>query len=314
MKLKFYATALLALTLAGCNHDEMDNPLADGPVPLGVTAGISSVATRITTDGKVPAFATGDKINVVADGTSAYQYSLNADNKWEAVDNKPYYFQSRDDVSFRAWYAVTTVTVENNSISIDTKTQTVRDGWNDHDILVTPEVSAGIKTGTTVSFTCDNAFRHIMSQVAFKFVKGEGITDLDLLTGYTLKGIKTKVGFHTLTCELTPEETTADLPISFEELSPDKKPSSTEYTAAPIILVPQTFANNETNLEITYNKQTYKATLKTPNDGWEAGYTYTVTIRNSGLEIGDATIVGWDTPLNDGTFKGDVDVDLDNEQ
>lgn len=312
MKLKFYAAALLALTLTGCNHDEIDNPLTDGPVPLGITAGISSVATRATANGLGAKFTENDVINVVAGGTSAYQYSLNTDNKWEAVDNKPYYFQTTDPVSFQAWYAVTTVTVENNSISIDTKTQTVTDGWNDHDILVTPQVKAGINAGTTtVSFTGDNAFRHIMSQVAFKFVKGEGITDLQSLTGYTLKGIKTKAGFHTLTCKLEPEETTADLPISFKELSNDKKPSSTEYLAVPIILVPQTFSGHETTLEITYNDQTYNAILRTSPDGWQSGYsyTYTVTIRNSGLEIGDATIGEWQTPP-DYAFNGDVSADL----
>lgn len=47
-------------------------------------------------------------------------------------------------MSFQAWYAAPDYKETDNEIEIDTKTQTVKDGWNQWDILATPEVETVI--------------------------------------------------------------------------------------------------------------------------------------------------------------------------
>lgn len=288
VKTKIFAASILALTLAGCNNDEMDNPLADGPVALGITADIGQTTTRATADGNAAHFDEGDAINVVANGSSTYVYTFQG-SEWSST--APYYFQNTASVPFRAWYAVPGVKVENNAIAIDTRTQTFTDKWNNHDILATPEVSVSVGNpgNATISFTGDKAFNHIMTQVAFTFKAGDDISDLTALSGYKLKGLITDATFNTKSCEMTAGSATGDIAMTVSGAS------GTEYTCAPIILVPQTIASNKIELEVTYNGQSYKANLTAPAGSLQTGYsyTYTITIKNTKLEIGNAEISSW---------------------
>lgn len=295
MKIRFYAAAAALLFLTACNNDiPADDPFADGPVAAQVTAGISRTSTHVSidNDGGSASFSSGDRINVVAAGTQTHVYALQDDDAWQA-DGKPYYFQDRNSVAFRAWYADPNVKVGNGAISIDTKTQEYNDasGWNYHDILATPEVSASV-SDPTVSFTGDKAFGHIMSQLVFTFKAGNGITDLSALTGYTLKDIVTDATFHTLTCTLTGGSASGDIAVTGITGEASK-----EYKTSPIILVPQTFTSSLLSLEVTCNGQTYTAALNAPEDDrLQPGYSYTypVTISNTKLEVGDATIKDWE--------------------
>lgn len=292
MNVKMIGMAALTLALAACSNDEMPDPLADGPVAMNVTAGISAVTTRVSVDGEGSAkFTAGDVIHVVADETSAYDYTLQSDGGSWSAGSKPYYFQNREDVNFKAWYADPALSPLNNEIEIDTKTQTVNDknNWNPLDILVTPTVTANV-TSPKISFTGDNAFGHIMSQVSFVFKAGDDISDLTALSGYTVKGITTDAKFNTQTCELTSYSNTGDIVVT--DLT---DATGTEYNATPLILLPQVVDGNTFTLEVTYNSQTYKASLTVPTEGWLAGYSYTynVTIKNTGLEVTKAEISGW---------------------
>lgn len=230
MKIRFYATAAALLSLAACNNDEMNDPLADGPVAAQVTAGISRTMTRVSTDdGGAASFSKDDVIHVVANG-STYDYSYDGPD-WSAVST-PYYFQDRNDVTFRAWYADPSVEVKDNKISIDTQIQTTdsETGWNYHDILVTPGVKTTV-SNPTVSFTDDKAFRHIMSQLVFTFKAGDGIPDLSELSGYTLDNIVTYATFDTQNLELTAE--TAESDKGFIDITGIDDASGEEYTAPP---------------------------------------------------------------------------------
>ena len=282
MKRTFLYTLLVAGLLASCTNDELaDNPLANGPVAAQVTAGINQTLTRVSADGT--SFTDGDKINVIADdGTYEYIYGSGT---WNELS--PYYFQDLNDVNFKAWYA--TAEPENNAISVNTTIQTVTDGWNQWDILVTPTVTASASS-PTINFTGDYAFKHIMSQVALTFKAGDGISDLTSLTAYTLKGLVTNDTFNTQTCALENETATGDVTIT--GISGVSGP---EYSATPLILLPQAVTNNQIALEVTYNNQVYKANLTTPIGGLQEGYSYayTVTIKNNGLEISDTEIEDW---------------------
>lgn len=288
-KISFYGMVLLALSLTACTQDELqDNPLADGPVALNVTAGISQVATRVSIEGNTAAFTEGDRINVVADGNETHVYTLQG-SSWSA-GNDPYYFQNTGNVFFRAWYANPGITPTGNVIYIDTKTQTIDEttGWNQWDILGTPVVQTNVHS-STVNFTGNNAFQHVMSQVTLVFETGDGISNLSNLTGYTVKNVTTDATFNTITCTLTQGSTIAD--ISITGIS---NATGMEYTAIPLILVPQAITG-AIGLEVTYNNQTYKAELTAPTNGLQPGssYTYNVTISNTGLTVGDAEISNW---------------------
>lgn len=300
-----FATLTMALALAACSNEEPANdPLADGPVAAQVTAGISQTLTRVSS-GTPASFTDGDVIHVVADDRT-YDYTFNGIS-WSAGNN-PYYFQDRNNVSFRAWFASPDVQVgTDNTIHVNTTSQGVDDdGWNINDILVSGTVASSVDNGATVSFTGNNAFSHIMSQLVFTFKKGDGISSLSTLTGYTVKDVITDATFNTLTCTLNAEAATGNI-----QITGITGETSTEYPAAPIILVPQTFTStsNKFNLEVAYNNQTYKAELYAPTGGLQPGYsyTYTVTISNTELKISTAQIKNWQT---DGSYDGTGDAVL----
>lgn len=299
-KRTFFYTMLAAGLLASCTNDELaDNPLADGPVAAQVTAGISQTLTRVSVNGVSASFTANDEINVVANGGATYAYTFNG-TAWSS--NEPYYFQNRDEVTFQAWYAAPGYTLTDNAISIDTKNQTVSSGWNQWDILATPIVETDV-TSPTVAFTGTNAFSHVMTQVTMVFKKGDGISDLAALKGYTLKSLTTDATFNTLNCTLTPGTTTDDIAVTGIEDA-----SGAEYTCTPLILVPQTVTGTIA-LEVNYNGQTYQAELNAPTAGLQVGYsyTYTVTVSNTKLEVSNAAISDWRT---DPTFSGTGDATL----
>lgn len=301
-KRTFFYTMLAAGLLASCTNDELaDNPLADGPVAAQVTADISQTLTRVSANGVSASFTSGDEINVVADGSATYVYTLQDNGTTWSAGNNPYYFQNRDIVSFQAWYAAPGYKKTGNAIEINTKNQTVSSGWNQWDILATPVVKTDV-TSPTVDFTGTNAFSHVMTQVTMVFKKGDGISDLAALKGYTLKSLTTDATFSTLDCTLTPGTTTGDIAIS------GINASGTEYTCTPLILVPQTVTGT-IDLEVKYNDQTYKAALNAPTAGLQAGYsyTYTVTVSNTKLEVSNAAISDWNT---DQTFNGNGNATL----
>lgn len=298
-----YVAAALAMT--ACGNDELPGGSDNNErVALQVSAGIGQTTTRISIDGSAAAFTTGDKINVVANETETHVYVLQADGTWQAED-EPYYLQGRNNVvSFRAWYADPSVKEEDNKVSIDTHTQTYSEsGWNYHDILVTPEVET-TALNPSVSFTGDKSFRHIMSQLVFTFKAGDGIPDLSELSGYTLDNIIVGATFDTQGLELTAEKSGKE---GFIDITGIDDASGEEYTASPLILVPQTITSGKINLLVTYNEQTYKAELNVPEgDKLQPGYSYayTVTISNTELEVGDAAIAGWVIADSNISFDG----------
>ena len=267
-----------------------------------VTAGISQTLTRVSVanDGSA-SFTNGDEINVVANGGATYVYTLQDNGTIWSAGNNPYYFQDRGTVSFQAWYAAPGYAETGNAIEINTKNQTVSSGWNQWDILATPVVVTDVSS-PTVAFTGTDAFSHVMTQVTMVFKKGDGISDLAALKGYTLKKLLTDATFSTLDCTLTPGTTTGDITIS------GINASGAEYTCTSLILVPQTVIGTIA-LEVTYNGQTYKAELNAPAAGLQAGYsyTYTVTVSNTKLEVSNAAISDWNT---DPTFNGDGNATL----
>lgn len=301
MKASIYTTAvLLALGLTACNK-EMDNPLADGPVALSVTADISQVVTRAT----ATAFEDKDPIGIFPkrnDALYAEQankpYTYNG-SKFASAD--PYYFQDRGMVTFNAYYPYeATLTATAHTIDINTraeyqKIETIEGTaieWRTNDYLFASAETNVIEP--SVSYTGDKAFNHVMTQVVFVFNAGtdDGVSDLSTLSGYKIATPLVMDGsFDAATGKVTP-----DADAKAEEIAMTVTgPAATELRANPLILLPQAISGSKLELEVTYNGQTYKAELNAPTAGLQAGYsyTYTVTIKNTELEVTNASINGW---------------------
>lgn len=307
MRVKFYATALLALALAGCNNDEMDNPLADGPVPMSFTADINSVATRAMTDG----FERGDVVGIiplkgnVVDATQvniAYTYDGS-----EFTATPPYYFQDHEEVTFNAYYPHQSTLNDPYTVEINTRignqgTENVNGfDWRKNDYLFA-SAETDVKT-PSVSFTGENAFRHVMSSVAIKFIAGteDGVANLQPLTGYTLGKVVMEGTFNCSTGEIILKSDANAETITVTDISCAE--SDTEYRTSSLILLPQEVDGGKFSLTVNFNNTTYKAELTLTE--LQAGklHVFPVTIKNTKLEIGEATIKDWETSTE---YKGDA--------
>lgn len=309
MNVKFYATALLALALAGCNNDGMDNPLADGPVPMSFTADINSVATRATANG----FESGDVVGIIplkgnavetAQANIAYTYD---GSKFTA--NPPYYFQNYDEVTFNAYYPHQSTLNDPYTVEIDTRidnqtTEAVNGyNWRKNDYLF---ASAKTTVGTpSISFTKENnnAFTHVMSSVAIDFKAGtkDGVANLEPLTGYTLGKVVMDGTFNcsTGTVSLNADAEAEDITVTGISCAE----SDTEYQTSSLILLPQEVDGGKFSLTVNFNNTTYKAELNLSK--LQAGklHVFPVTIKNTDLEIGTAEIKDWETSTE---YKGEA--------
>lgn len=298
---KLYAIPLLALALAACTNDGLqDNPLADGPVLLNVTADISAVATRA----QATAFEEGDPIGIfpMKNGsleTSQINKLYTYDGSKFTTDD-PYYFQNTGNVTFNAYYPYETdVAADDPVIYINTRVvyqmqdvtlEETSVTWRKNDYLF---ASAATNVNTpNVSYIGDNAFKHVMSQVIFVFKAGtdSGVTDLSSLTQYKIATSLYVDGMFNLTTGIAAPM----IPSNKDVITMDITATGTEYTCRPLILLPQTI-DGTIDLEVSYNNQTYRASLTPPTGGLKAGYsyTYTVTIKNTELVVSDAEIDDW---------------------
>lgn len=303
MRIKFYAAALpaLALALVGCNNDGMDNPLADGPVPMSFTADISSVATRATANG----FENGDVAGIIPlkDGSVetgqaniAYTYNGGA-----FTATPPYYFQNRDKVTFNAYYPYQETLAAPYEVEVDTRAKNQTDvtvngrSWRKNDFLF-----ASAETDVTtpaISFTTgnDNPFRHVMSSVAIKFIAGteDGVANLNPLRGYTLGMVVMDGTFNCSTGKVSLKDGANAELITIHNISCAE--SDTEYQTSSLILLPQEVDGGKLSLIVHFINTTYTADLTLSE--LEAGklHVFPVTIKNTELEIGTAEIKDWET-------------------
>ena len=219
--------------------------------------------------------------------------------KFEA-EEKVIYIEDVKTHTFRAYYpynaaggtlaATTDATAQQNQPAID---------------FLFASGATGDKNNPVVSFTDktakggeDNSFHHRMSQITLTFEAGDGVDFSQVKPErYTLNGAKLTGTFNTADGIATADDgaQTGELTM---ELADGNLTSS-------VILFPQTAASLP--LTVNYRSQNYRATLTVPEGALQAGnnYTYTVKVRNKGLEVSEATIAKW----ND-VDGGEVGADL----
>ena len=279
---RLFAFAALALSLAACTNDNevMDN----GPVAARINAEISNaVATRASGT----TWNENDRIGLTGIGTQYdnVPYIMNGGTFKE--DGEPIYFHTTEEVVFRAYYPYD----ENGKTLKATTDGEAQKNQPEIDFLYATGATASTHN-PTVNFTDgtkaggkDCSFHHCMSQITLTFVAGDGVSFSAIQPeSYTLSGLVLTGSFDTTTGIAKTDDgaqaANLDMPIGSQLTS-------------SVILFPQTVT--ALPLYVKYNGERYKATLNIPEGALQAGnnYTYTVKVRNRGIEVSQATIAAW---------------------
>lgn len=310
-KSRFLYIAAAALLFAACANEE-DGIGNNGPVAATVKADISNnIKTRGTADNDK--WTTGDAIGVYvtsAGNTKGTNVKYEYDRYGEFVSANPIYFRDNAEQTFSAYYPYID---DPNNDKFD------EDGWlkNDwtidysnpsntllaNDFLFASGATAS-KASPMVNFIDlnnvgeslpekDHRFKHKMSMIEFTVIAGEGIeASKSDLQSITLDKIKTqgKINVKTGATEVTGTSSLKTLPVTG---------FLTDVRVCKFILFPQQFENKELTIScsVLYNENTinnYTTKIPLPN-GFEGGkkYTYTISVRNNSIVIGNASITGW---------------------
>ena len=305
MNTKFFVLAVLALSLAACTNDNevMDN----SPVAARINAEISDA---VTTRASGTQWATYDQIGVsTIAGTGTYYnnvcYEWNGSSFTTPSENA-IYFQTPESVTFRAYYPFTGTPGESagvlTGVSTGSENQTA-----ENRPLIDFLYATGATADThhpTINFTDntedygeDCSFHHCMSQITLTFEAGSGVSFTAIKpVSYTLSGLTLTGSFDTETgiAKADEDAQTANLTMGLDGV-----------LTSSVILFPQTRAS--IGLTVVYNDNEYNATLNVPDGALKSGdnYTWTVTVRNTGLSIGSAEISDWN-PVSGGIVDADL--------
>ena len=265
------------MTLAACNNDNEN--LNDGPVAAKFTADIyESVSTRVNQDGTD--WTDGDRIGVTGAGFTNVPYKR--ENGKFVTDGTTIYFNDTETKTFHAYYPY-----QSDGGTVTVSTAADKQGA-DIDFLFASGAT-GDTHNPTVSFTGDHAFHHCMSLIKFTFKPGDDIIFSETEpAGYTLGGLKHEGTFDTAT-GTTAVTTAANSPITMQLGG---------ATTSQVIILPQE-VTIPLDLSVSYNGQSYKATLKlpeTPTANFYAtgyAYTYNITLSNKDITVSEAQITPW---------------------
>lgn len=282
MKTRHFAFAALALTLAACNND--NEILNDGSVAAKFIADITP-ATRVNSEGTE--WTEGDRIGITGAGFTNVPYKR--EYGMFVPDGTVIYFDDTETHTFHAYYPYQ---AEGGTVTVRTAADKQGTGID----FLFASGATGDTHNPEVSFTDktdkggpDNSFQHCMSLIKFTFKAGDGIIFNGMEpASYTLGGLKHEGTFDTAT-GATAVTAAANSPINMQ---------LNGATASQVIILPQG-VTIPLDLSVSYNGQSYKATLKLPEtptaNFYAAGYAYTynITLNNKDIEVSEPTITPW---------------------
>lgn len=276
MKIRHFALAALAISMAACTSDN-ENMNTDGPVAAKFIADITP-ATRVNSEGTE--WTEGDRIGVTGAGFTNVPYKR--EYGMFVPDGTVIYFDDTETHTFHAYYPYQ---AEGGTVTVSTAAD--KQG-TDIDFLFASGAT-GDTRNPTVEFTGDHAFKHCMSLIKFTFKPGDGIMFSETEpASYTLGGLKIEGTFDTAT-GATAVTAAANSPITMQ---------LNGATASQVIILPQE-VTIPLDLSVSYNGQSYKATLKLPEtptaNFYTAGYAYTynITLNNKGITVEEPEITPW---------------------
>ena len=294
MRIRFFALAALALSLAACTQDEAGFlPEGAEGTPIVFTATGLNPAATATAGTRAPADGnwTGvQSVAVLMDGTvKTYNVTPSTVDLTSATltSTDPYYWTNHNDITVTAWWPYTAGETTPPAVKVKANQSTQKD-FEGSDLIVAD--------GQTVTYGSPTLrFTHRTARVTI------------VLTDYT-EGLAS--------VRLTGLSTEGDNPA---EITPYDKGSNT-YTA---IVAPQSVAVGTTFITCTFtNGKTFVYKMKNATD-WQAGgeYTYTVSLaaaKDLGYTIesnGSYTVYNADGLLNVAELvnggKTDINITLD---
>ena len=251
MRIRFFALAALALSLAACTQDEAGFlPEGAEGTPIVFTATGLNPAAKAIAGTRAPADGNWEGVQSVAvlmDGTvKAYDVTLTTADPASATltSTDPHYWTNHKDITVTAWWPYTAGETTPPAVKVKANQSTQKD-FEGSDLIVAD--------GQTVTYGSPTLrFTHRTARVTV------------VLTDYT-EGLAS--------VRLTGLSTEGDNPA---EITPYDKGSNT-YTA---IVAPQSVAAGTAFITCTFtNGKTFVYKMKNATD-WQAGgeYTYTVSL------------------------------------
>ena len=275
MKTRFFAFAALALTLAACNNEILNN---DGPVAAKFIADITP-ATRVNSEGTD--WTDGDRIGVTGAGFTNVPYKR--ENGKFVTDGTTIYFNDTETHTFHAYYPYQS---DGGTVTVSTAADKQGTGID----FLFASGATGDTHNPTVSFTGDHAFHHCMSLIKFTFKAGDGIIFNGMEpASYTLGGLKHEGTFDTATGTTAVTEA-VESPITMQLGG---------ATTSQVIILPQEVTSS-LDLTVSFNGLNYTTTLPNPSkpeaNQFSAGYAYTynITLSNNGITVEEPEITPWE--------------------
>lgn len=274
-KSTLFAFLLPVLLFSSCAPGE-ESGLSDGKYPMTFTAQVDGgTATRATSDNSW----TGGEEVAIQIGSEVKKYTAaQGGNLTVASSSTPFYWQNTNDITVSAWYPYSAEKPVADALTVKA------DQSNNTDYQASDYLEADKATVTFQNPTL--AFKHRTAKVIVTLKAGGGVTDI---SGATVKFLNQK-GVEDNGTEITSKKETAD--------------GSTTYAA---LVIPKQM-KGEKFIQVTIGTgDTARDYFYTPtgaNDAnLEAGkqYTYTITVKKTGLEVVANTSVSWS---GDNTISG----------
>lgn len=322
MKQRFFIMAAAAMTLAACSNDE-NMEMTDGPVAARITAGLSAPTTRaIGTNWNADEIGVWVKDAPASDMETLYKNvlytttSTGATAEFTAATGEDIFFQDANETVTFAAYAPyqssadnATLPGDNGKVDVDTETNNTETLQEDIDFLFA-EGATATRTSNTVTFTnnaggADHSFHHKMAQlnVMFQTSVPDGFAANQIFDGsFNLGGL-----IHDGTFDVTTGETaTTGTAVDSWDITDCKYTDAATTRTYSLILLPQDLSSKPLNVAVGINGQTYRNST-TINPNLQAGYTYTytITVKKSGLKVSGCTITPW---ASGSTGSGDAEM------
>lgn len=284
MKAKYILLAAVATGLVSCSNN--DEPISKNDGAAIVTANIGELASRAANT----TWANGDAIGIstTSTGKTQYanmQYSTTGNGDFTHVGGKAsgIFFQSMDVVTFSAYYPFTGT--EGTAVGVLTGSTADQSKQTGFDYLFADNGIAS-RTDPELEF----AFKHKMTRLVLNFQTDteSGFTADEVTTGtFTIGGIKLNGTFNTAT-GVASATGTASTSWTINA-APTTASNVRSYT---MIFFPQTV----TSLDVTatVGGENYRCEI-TPALKAGTSYSYNITIKKTGLTVGNCMISDWNT-------------------
>lgn len=311
---KYLFLAAAAIAFAACSNDE--EGANNGPVEAKVSASFGAESRAVNTDNT---WKLGDAIGirVISSGTGMIDryknvkytaQSSGASSNFSAETGKGIFFEDASEiVGFSAYYPYQPSAADalpgslaDGIITVNTENNNTPDNQASIDFLSTLGATAS-KDAPGVSFSGDYQFRHRMAQLNLVitastehgFTAEEAAAILGDAAGtYKLSGLIHK-GIYDVTVGATGTTGTAvdDWDITSLVHNDDAATNTRTYT---LILLPQDKSGAALSFTAAIGGQTYtNKTNINPNLGAGQKYTYTITLKKTGMTVSGCTIAPW---------------------